>query len=272
VKVSRFPAIFAASAVVMAVHRAGDVGFTVMSPRVIGSKAAIGNDADMNPRKDSVPGLQLAPRRPYSGWAVVLKSIVASLILLGAVGTTQYFLSGGVPWFLHKSGDNVDTAEVNARAAAFAALEPIRLSLVPAADLAKAIDSMGLDAAGKAAMMANVQSAPDPKVPEPTAAASAPSSHPAQPARLAWITLWDTDAEDGDAVRIDSQGYSRTVTLTKQPVTFAIPVPLDGVVKVTGIRDGEGGGITVGFASGTSRAPFPIMSVGQTLGLKVRLD
>jgi hypothetical protein len=59
------------------------------------------------------------------------------------------------------------------------------------------------------------------------------------------------------------------VTLTKQPVRFAVPVPRDGVIKITGIRDGEGGGITVGLASGTSQAVFPIMSVGQTLDLKV---
>ena len=89
---------------------------------------------------------------------------------------------------------------------------------------------------------------------------------------LAWITLWDTDAEDGDVVRIDSGGYSRTITLSKQPVTIAVPVPHDSVISVTGIRDGEGGGITVGLASGASRAVFPIMSVGQTLGLRAQFN
>lgn len=229
----------------------------------------------MNPRKGSVPSLQSGVRKPYSGAAVVLKSVVASLLLVGAIGTAQYFLSGGTPWFLHKSGDSVDSAEANARAVAFAALEPLQLSIVSAEDVAKAINGMGLDAAGKTAVMAAVQNAtPDAKVPDaaaPAAVTSAPESQAVR-SHLAWITLWDTDAEDGDAVRIDSQGYSRTITLAKQPVTFAIPVPLDGVVKVTGIRDGEGGGITVGLASGASRAIFPIMSVGQTLGLRVRFD
>lgn len=90
--------------------------------------------------------------------------------------------------------------------------------------------------------------------------------------RLAWITLWDTDAQDGDAVRIDSQGYSRTVTLTNAPVTFAIPVPASGAVQISGIRDGEGGGITVGLASGPASILLPIMSVGQVLPLKVKVN
>jgi hypothetical protein len=90
--------------------------------------------------------------------------------------------------------------------------------------------------------------------------------------RLVWVTLWDTDVEDGDIVRLDSQGYSRTVRLSKKGDTFAVPVPVDGVIKVTGISDGDGGGITVGVASGSERAIFPIMSEGQQLGLKVRTN
>jgi hypothetical protein len=90
--------------------------------------------------------------------------------------------------------------------------------------------------------------------------------------RLAWISLWDTDVEDGDTVRIDSYCYSRTVVLKKQPVTFAIPVPESGVINVTGVSDGDGGGITVGLASGPSRAIFPIMSPGQLLGLRIKVN
>jgi hypothetical protein len=229
----------------------------------------------MNPGKDSMPGLPAKARKPYSALPVALKSIAASLLLVGAVGTAQYFMAGGAPWFLHKSGDVISATETEARAAAFTALEPLRLSLLPANEVEAAIEGMGLDAVGKAAMISALQSvAQNAKANDATAsaqAAAAPQNQPAQ-SRLAWITLWDTDAEDGDAVRIDSQGYSRTVVLAKQPVTFAVPVPTDGVIKVTGVRDGEGGGITVGLASGASRATFPIMSVGQTLGLRVRFD
>jgi hypothetical protein len=88
--------------------------------------------------------------------------------------------------------------------------------------------------------------------------------------RLIWLTLWDTDDEDGDVVRIQSQGYSRVVILTRQPMTFAVPAAASGVVNIAGMRDGEGGGITVGVASGSSRVTLPIMSVGQTIGLRTQ--
>ncbi len=87
-----------------------------------------------------------------------------------------------------------------------------------------------------------------------------------------WITLWDTDVEDGDIVRIESQGYSRTVKLTKKGDTFAVPIPASGVIRITGISDGDGGGITVGLASGGAKAVFPIMSEGQMLGLRVKVN
>jgi hypothetical protein len=78
--------------------------------------------------------------------------------------------------------------------------------------------------------------------------------------------------EDGDVVRIDSSGYSCTVTLTKQGSTFAIPFPASGQVRITGVRDGDGGGITVGLASGSAQAVLPIMSIGQVLTLSVRTN
>ena len=56
------------------------------------------------------------------------------------------------------------------------------------------------------------------------------------------------------------------------PVTFAIPIPVSGNINITGIQDGEGGGITVGLASGESKTVFPIMSVGQVLGLRVKVN
>jgi hypothetical protein len=144
---------------------------------------------------------------------------------------------------------------------------------------------MGLDPAQQAALLSKLEaSVTTPGAPSAVAQARPVAPHApvaaahAQPAaqvprlQLAWLTVWDTDAEDGDAVRIDSGGYSRTITLTKAPVTFAVPVPGDSILRVTGIRDGEGGGITVGLASGGSRAIFPIMSVGQALGLNVKFN
>ena len=191
----------------------------------------------------------------------------------------------------HQFDENLSDSQKQDRALAFAALAPLSLNMVPAADVTSAIEDMHLSASAKQALLSDLAqpqaavSVPDSPQHETTPVANQSQSAPesALPApkiavrkrksiRLAWITLWDTDAEDGDAVRIDSQGYSRTVTLTKQPVTFAIPIPANGIIKVTGIQDGEGGGITVGLASGESKAVFPIMSIGQTLGLKVRVN
>ncbi len=109
-----------------------------------------------------------------------------------------------------------------------------------------------------------VQTAPPSSSREaPTATTQAP------PLMLVRITLWDTDAQDRDEVRIESQGYSRIVQLTKAEQVVVAPVSASGVINIVGMRDGEGGGITVGVASGSSRAVFPVMSEGQVLGLKV---
>jgi hypothetical protein len=62
------------------------------------------------------------------------------------------------------------------------------------------------------------------------------------------------------------------VVLANHGVTFAIPVPSGGKISLTGIRDGDGGGITVGVASGPTKAILPIMSVGQVLNLNVKVN
>jgi hypothetical protein len=256
----------------------------------------------MNPKKAAVPSIKANAGKDSPAFAVVGKSLAATLVTIGVIGFILNFLSGGALWAFHKSGDVVEQSDAIARAAVFASLAPLPLSLVPDREVGAALDGMGLNPPDKAALLAKLQppgpsakaadvgqpsaesspaattaAAPDAApaaatVPLPAAApvpVLAPKPRTSQNERLAWVTLWDTDAEDGDVVRLDSQGYSRTVTLMKKPVTFAVPVPRDGVIRVTGIRDGEGGGITVGFASGASSAVFPIMSVGQTLGLKV---
>jgi hypothetical protein len=198
------------------------------------------------------------------------RSLIAAAAVIGITVGLIHLGSGGASWPLHGSGDAVSPANADLRAEQFATLAPLSLSLVPTSQTAAALDGMRLAPSAKASLAE--------RLPAPGAANAVPAQDPAaafpspERCRLAWITLWDTDAEDGDVVRLDSDGYSRTVTLTKKPLTFAVPVPRDGVVKVTGVRDGEGGGITVGLASGASQAVFPIMSVGQTLGLKVSFD
>jgi hypothetical protein len=191
---------------------------------------------------------------------VVRAVLVGACIAIGG-SVYAHFATGAGTWMAPSQTDRLSDAQIQQRQRAFEALGPLSLQLVPSADVSSAVDGMRLTASEKGELLV-VASAPAPQ------AASAEK----RPLRLAWITLWDTDVQDGDVVRLDSEGYSRTITLTKSGETFAVPVPANGIVTVTGIKDGDGGGITVGLASGGVKAVFPIMSTGQSLGLRVTID
>ncbi|MEM1385449.1 MAG: hypothetical protein AAF713_05945 [Pseudomonadota bacterium] len=87
--------------------------------------------------------------------------------------------------------------------------------------------------------------------------------------RLAWLTLWDTHAEDGDILRFESDAAVPVeVMALNAPTTLAIPFPASGTVKVTGVVDG-GGGITIALKSGSAQIAWPTMRPGDTLDLPV---
>jgi hypothetical protein len=209
---------------------------------------------------------------------VVAKALFPTLILGVLVAASSYALSNG--WA--KPGDDVSPSQAQMRLEVFHSLDSLVASKVADSDVDRALQGMDLGTEALQSIRSDVGRTASLLVPTPTAVrvdATVPAVQPdaqaeAQPQRLqlVWVRLWDTDAEDGDVVRIDSGGYSRTVRLTKHGDTFAVPVTADGMVRVTGIKDGDGGGITVGLASGSSQAVFPIMSEGQVLGLRVRLD
>lgn len=165
--------------------------------------------------------------------------------------------------------DTLSAADARQRQLAFEALGSLDIQPVASDQTDAAVDGMGLDPHARQALVNDLAvspAAPDAAQPSPE---SQPVARVAKPLRLAWVTLWDTDVEDGDIVRIDSEGYSRTIVLSKHGATFAIPVPQSGVITIKGIDDGDGGGITVGLASGDAKAVLPIMSPGQTLRLAV---
>jgi len=87
--------------------------------------------------------------------------------------------------------------------------------------------------------------------------------------QLAWVTVWDNYAEDGDVVRISSQGYSAQVGLKNAPTTVVIPVTHAGSVQLTGVRDG-GGGITAAARTAAGEIPFPPLNPGQTATLPLK--
>ncbi len=223
---------------------------------------------------------------------VVPKSIAATAVAAALIAGAVFYTSGSTLLAAH-AGDSVSTADRQARIEAFESRGALPLAGVTPDDIPAAIDSMHLAANDRDALFARLHVAPPAAAPHaaapaqnagrPNAAAvPAPAPVPAPVARpapaaarqshpqLVWIRLWDTDVEDGDAVRIESGGYARTVSLTKQGITFAVPVPADGQLRMTGVRDGDGGGITVGLASGATQAVLPVMSEGQVLNLNVR--
>lgn len=228
----------------------------------------------------------------------VIKAALAAVVVAGVI-TSGVFYASGTSLFAENSGDNVSESNQKSRLEAFQAIGYLTVSRVAPEQIQSAIDSMHLapddqsklresitpapaaspihakdsrDNATASAVHASVNAAPE--APAQAAAAlplAAPTARAAQPA-LVWVHLWDSDVEDGDVVRIDSAGYARTVTLTKNGITFAVPVSANGQIRIAGIRDGDGGGITVGLGSGSTQAVLPVMSVGQVLTLNVRTN
>jgi hypothetical protein len=67
--------------------------------------------------------------------------------------------------------------------------------------------------------------------------------------RIGWVVVTDSMDPDGDVVAIEAAGTVQTVVLTK--AWTPIPVLLDDShrIGVIGVKDGEGGGITVALAT-----------------------
>jgi hypothetical protein len=250
------------------------------------------------PEKAEQPKKQMSRR-------VAIKAMVAAATVVGGVAGSVWF-AGSSGLRPPARGDDIDDAERQRRIQAFAALSALPLSIVVDADQPRAVQSMNLppsvrqslldalngpapvagdatdteraSAAVSASATAQSQTAQGRRVSAPVPggsgnrAALQPLGQTQKPVRLAWITLWDSDVEDGDAVRIECGGYARTVTLSKRGITFAVPIPPDGQIRLVGVQDGDGGGITVGLASGPAKVVLPVMSVGEVLNLNVRVS
>lgn len=81
--------------------------------------------------------------------------------------------------------------------------------------------------------------------------------------RLGWIVFVDSMDPDGDTVSVEASGLVQQVVLTKSWTPVAVAVDDGAPIGVTAIHDGQGGGITVAFATRTGTLPMRIMRPGE---------
>ncbi len=190
-----------------------------------------------------------ARKSSHLGWVALLLAVTLGL---GAAGNAMF----GSP-----SPDRLSPGQTTQLRQDFdqRPARRLRLQAVPEAEQAKAMDSMQLSPTERAMLEAQLK---------PTAAPGGQAQPGAQPLHLAWVTVWDHVAQDGDVVAIISGGFRREVVITHAQQTIAIPVDTEGSVHVLGVHDG-GGGITVGLAGPSGQVLLPVMSVGEPLTLPV---
>lgn len=85
------------------------------------------------------------------------------------------------------------------------------------------------------------------------------------PTRMAAVTLWDTMDEDGDIVEISAAGFSQRLVILNTPKLFFVPVMPGAPVRITAIKDGGGGGVTLGVKTVVGDVPLPFLAVGQSI-------
>ncbi|MDR3533234.1 MAG: hypothetical protein P4L90_22085 [Rhodopila sp.] len=165
--------------------------------------------------------------------------LVQALPILAVAGLAAWHLD-----MMSVASDEVPAAEVEARRARWRTLGPISMRLVGDAEREAAIQALGLPPVAEQQLIADVAQGR---------------------IRLGWISLYDSDTEDGDVVDIVSMGLRHTMTLTKTPVAVAIPIPADGKMRLVATDEGRGGGVTVGIL--THRGPWalPPMRVGDAI-------
>ena len=83
--------------------------------------------------------------------------------------------------------------------------------------------------------------------------------------KIAWINLSDSEAEDGDWVMITAGAFSQNVRLFKNPLRVTVPYVPGAPIAVTGLIDGDGGGITVAVHSGASTFKLKDLVKGETI-------
>jgi hypothetical protein len=81
--------------------------------------------------------------------------------------------------------------------------------------------------------------------------------------RIAAVTLWDSFDQDADIVEITAGGFSQHLTITHVEKTYFVPVVPGGTVRIAAIKDGGGGGVTLGVRTLLGKLPLPPLAPGQ---------
>jgi hypothetical protein len=83
--------------------------------------------------------------------------------------------------------------------------------------------------------------------------------------RLAWITVSDSVAEDGDWIRLEAAGFRQDIRLLNKPYEIAVPYVPGSMATVTGLVDGVDGDITVAVYVGSATVSLKPLTQGEVL-------
>ena len=83
--------------------------------------------------------------------------------------------------------------------------------------------------------------------------------------RLGWIVFVDSMDPDGDTVAVEASGLTQQIVLTKAWTPVAVALADSGPIGVTAVRDGQGGGVTVAFATSSGTMPIRILRPGERI-------
>lgn len=83
--------------------------------------------------------------------------------------------------------------------------------------------------------------------------------------RLGWIVFVDSMDPDGDTIAVEASGLTQQIVLTKAWTPVAVALADSGPIGVTAMRDGQGGGVTVAFATSSGTMPIRILRPGERI-------
>ena len=83
--------------------------------------------------------------------------------------------------------------------------------------------------------------------------------------RLGWIVFTDSMDPDGDTIAVEASGLTQQIVLTKSWTPVAVALADSGPIGVTALRDGQGGGVTVAFATSSGTMPMRILRPGERI-------